>query len=140
MSICWSGQGGPLSLAHRAQGEWDAVVLPEIISNNFLEDLAMVLCVAAVTTVIFQAIRQPVVLGYLIAGWSSDRTLRWLFADPDRIHTISELGVILLMFALGLEFSVRRLLRLGSHLGLHLRAAGRPDDLARLRLRTRRWA
>ena len=74
----------------------------------------MVLCVAAVTTIIFQKIRQPVVVGYLIAGMIVGPHLPIpLLADFDRIHTLSELGVILLMFALGLEFSVRKLIRLG---------------------------
>jgi len=74
----------------------------------------MVLCVAAVTTIIFQKIRQPVVVGYLIAGMIVGPNVPIpLFADPERIHTVSELGVILLMFALGLEFSVRKLIRLG---------------------------
>lgn len=85
-----------------------------IASNSFLEDLAMVLCVAALTTVIFQAIRQPVVVGYLIAGLIVGPHVPIpLLADQARIHTLSELGVILLMFALGLEFSVRRMVRLG---------------------------
>jgi monovalent cation:H+ antiporter-2, CPA2 family len=85
-----------------------------LISHTFLEDLAMVLCVAAVTTIIFQKIRQPVVVGYLIAGLIVGPHVPIpLFADLDRIHTLSELGVILLMFALGLEFSVRKLIRLG---------------------------
>ena len=86
------------------------VLIPEIISQNFLEDLGIVLCVAAVTTVVFQAIRQPVV-GYLIAGVIVGPHTPFVYANPERIHTISELGVILLMFALGLEFSVRRLVR-----------------------------
>jgi monovalent cation:H+ antiporter-2, CPA2 family len=73
----------------------------------------MVLCVAAVTTIIFQKIRQPVVVGYLIAGLIVGPHVPILFADPERIHTLSELGVILLMFALGLEFSVRKLISLG---------------------------
>ncbi len=74
----------------------------------------MVLCVAAVTTIIFQKIRQPVVVGYLIAGLIVGPNVPIpLLADPERIHTLSELGVILLMFALGLEFSVRKLIRLG---------------------------
>jgi CPA2 family monovalent cation:H+ antiporter-2 len=75
----------------------------------------MVLCVAAITTVIFQKIRQPVVVGYLLAGLivGPHITIIPLLADSERIHTLSELGVILLMFALGLEFSVRKLLRLG---------------------------
>jgi CPA2 family monovalent cation:H+ antiporter-2 len=76
-----------------------------------------VLCVAAVTTVVFQAIRQPVVVGYLIAGVIVGPYTPVVHANPGRIHTISELGVILLMFALGLEFSVRRLMRLGPTAG-----------------------
>ncbi len=85
-----------------------------LASHTFLEDLAMVLCVAAVTTIIFQKIRQPVVVGYLIAGLIVGPNVPIpLLADPERIHTLSELGVILLMFALGLEFSVRKLIRLG---------------------------
>ena len=71
------------------------------------------LCVAAVTTVIFQAIRQPVVVGCLIAGVIVGPYTPFVYANPERIHTISGLGVILLMFALGLEFSVRRLVRVG---------------------------
>jgi K+:H+ antiporter len=91
----------------------DAAVLV-LTSHTFLEDLAMVLCVAAVTTIVFQKIRQPVVVGYLIAGMIVGPNVPFpLFADPGRIHTLSELGVILLMFALGLEFSVRKLIRLG---------------------------
>lgn len=85
-----------------------------LTSHTFLEDLAMVLCVAAVTTILFQKIRQPVVVGYLIAGLIVGPNVPIpLLADPERIHTLSELGVILLMFALGLEFSVRKLIRLG---------------------------
>jgi len=73
----------------------------------------MVLCVAAVTTIFFQKIRQPVVVGYLIAGLIVGPYIPPLLADPERVHTLSEFGVILLMFALGLEFSVRKLIRLG---------------------------
>jgi K+:H+ antiporter len=87
-------------------------------SQNFLEDLGLVLCVAAVTTVLFQLIRQPVVVGYLIAGMVVGPHVPIpLFANYDRIHTLSELGVILLMFALGLEFSLRKLVRLGPTAG-----------------------
>jgi CPA2 family monovalent cation:H+ antiporter-2 len=83
-------------------------------SHNFLEDLGLVLCVAAITTVVFQALRQPVVVGYLIAGLIVGPHVPIpLVADSARIYTLSELGVILLMFALGLEFDLRKLIRLG---------------------------
>jgi monovalent cation:H+ antiporter-2, CPA2 family len=92
---------------------WQLTIAP-LATTNFLGDLALVLCVAAVTTVIFQALRQPVVVGYLVAGMAVGPHLKVpLLANYDRIHTLSELGVILLMFALGLEFSVRKLIKLG---------------------------
>ncbi len=90
-------------------------------SNGFdlLTDLALILCVAALTTVLFQRIRQPVVLGYVLAGVIVGPHLPIpLFAHEDVAHTLSELGVILLMFSLGLEFSLRRLIRIGPTAGL----------------------
>lgn len=81
-------------------------------SRTILEDLALVLCVAAITTVLFRRLRQPVVLGYLLAGLIVGPHIPIpLFVDPDRIETLSELGVILVMFSVGLEFSPRKLLR-----------------------------
>lgn len=80
----------------------------------FLTNLALVLCVAAVTTVVFQRLRQPVVLGYVMAGLVVGPHFPMpLFADRGIIETLSELGVILVMFSLGLEFSLRKLLRRG---------------------------
>lgn len=81
-------------------------------SRTILEDLALVLCVAAVTTVVFRRLRQPVVLGYLLAGMIVGPHIPIpLVADPDRINTLSELGVILVMFSVGLEFRPRKLLQ-----------------------------
>jgi CPA2 family monovalent cation:H+ antiporter-2 len=87
-------------------------------SHAFVDNLALVLCVAAVTTVVFQRLRQPVVLGYVLAGLVVGPHLPIpLVADRAVIGTLSELGVILLMFAIGLELSVRRLLRVASSAG-----------------------
>jgi monovalent cation:H+ antiporter-2, CPA2 family len=84
-----------------------------LISHDFLGDLALVLCVAAITTVVFQALRQPVVVGYLVAGMIVGPHLPIpIFVSHDRIEQLSELGVILLMFAIGLEFRLRSLVRL----------------------------
>ncbi|MBX3023414.1 cation:proton antiporter [bacterium] len=81
----------------------------------FLRTFAVALCVAAVTTVIFQRLRQPVVLGYLLAGIViGPHTPIPIFADQRSSETLAELGVILLMFSLGLELSLRRLLRSGA--------------------------
>ena len=87
--------------------------------HGFLQDLALVLMVAAVTTVLFQRLKQPVVLGYLLAGLIVGPHIPIpLFADLDRIHTLSELGIILVMFAIGLEFSFRKLARLATTAGI----------------------
>jgi monovalent cation:H+ antiporter-2, CPA2 family len=83
-------------------------------ANAFLVALTTVLGAAAVTTVLFQRIRQPVVLGYLLAGVLVGPHVPFpLVADPALVQTLSELGVVLLMFSLGLDFRVRKLARLG---------------------------
>ncbi|WP_434300045.1 cation:proton antiporter domain-containing protein [Corallococcus exiguus] len=88
-------------------------------AHAFLQALATVLCVAAVTTVLFQRLRQPVVLGYILAGFIIGPHVPIpLVADPGIVQTLSEMGVILLMFSLGLEFSLRRLFQVGPTAGL----------------------
>lgn len=80
--------------------------------RTLLQDLALVLCVAAVTSVVFRRLRQPVVLGYLLAGLIVGPHIPIpLFVDMERVHTLSELGVIFVMFSVGLEFSIRKLVR-----------------------------
>ena len=82
--------------------------------HAFLRALAVVLCTAGVTTVIFQRLRQPVVLGYILAGVIVGPHVPIpLIADRHIVETLSEVGVVLLMFSLGLEFSLRKLLSLG---------------------------
>src|SRR5262245_34617324 len=88
-------------------------------THHFLGALTLVLGVAAVTTVLFQRLRQPVVLGYILAGVLVGPHVAFpLFADPGTISTLSELGVILLMFALGLEFRLRKLIELAPTAGI----------------------
>jgi CPA2 family monovalent cation:H+ antiporter-2 len=88
-------------------------------AHGLLTAITIVLCVAAVTTVVFQRLRQPVVLGYLLAGLIVGPHIPIpLIADRAIIQTLSELGVILLMFALGLEFSLRKLVAVGPTAGL----------------------
>ncbi len=82
--------------------------------HEFLRSLTVVLTVAAVTTVLFQRLRQPVVLGYIVAGLIVGPHVPLpLVADRDIVQALSELGVILLMFSLGLEFSLGKLARVG---------------------------
>lgn len=83
-------------------------------THEFLRALAVVLCVAAVTTIVFQRLRQPVILGYILAGLIVGPHLRTpLVADSAIVQTLSEIGVILVMFSLGLEFSLRKLASVG---------------------------
>lgn len=83
-------------------------------AHEFLKNLALVMCVAGVTTVVFRRLRQPVIFGYMLAGLIVGPHLPIpLVADVHTVQTLSELGVILLMFSLGLEFSVRRLMDTG---------------------------
>ncbi len=83
---------------------------------TFLQDLAVVMIVAAVVTVLFRQFKQPVVLGYIIAGIiiGPHTGSASLIVDESAIKTLSELGVIFLMFSLGLEFSFRKLRAVGS--------------------------
>src|SRR6187402_1496179 len=95
--------------------------MPFIISSaashvTFLQDLAIVMMVAAVVTLIFHRLKQPVVLGYIVAGVIiGPHTPPFpLIHDEETIKTLSELGVILLMFSLGLEFNLRKLKQVGA--------------------------
>ena len=83
---------------------------------TFLSDLAIVMIVAGLVTVLFHRLKQPVVLGYIIAGVIiGPHTPPFpLIRDEETIRTLSELGVIFLMFSLGLEFSLRKLKEVGA--------------------------
>ncbi|MBC8068644.1 MAG: cation:proton antiporter [Deltaproteobacteria bacterium] len=81
-------------------------------TTPFIGDLALALGVAAVTSVLCRRLHQPAVLGYLIAGLIVGPYLALpLFADPARIHALSEFGVVLVMFGIGLHFGPRELAR-----------------------------
>src|SRR5687768_11577031 len=89
-------------------------------SLDFLRNFALVLMVAGLTATIFQRLRMPVVFAYILAGFliGPHFTAFPLVADESVVHSLSELGVILLMFALGLEFSLRRLIRIAPTAGI----------------------
>jgi CPA2 family monovalent cation:H+ antiporter-2 len=84
--------------------------------TSFLQDLAIVMSVAALATILFRQLGQPVVLGYILAGVIiGPHTPPFaLIADEHAIETLAELGIIFLMFALGLEFSLRKLQKVGA--------------------------
>ncbi|VVP15565.1 cation:proton antiporter [Pseudomonas silesiensis] len=83
---------------------------------SFIQDLAVIMLVAGVVTVLFHRFKQPVVLGYIVAGFIiGPHTPPFsLIHDEETIKTLAELGVIFLMFCLGLEFSLRKLFKVGA--------------------------
>src|SRR4030095_13365967 len=88
-------------------------------THDFLITLALVLSVAALTSLLFQRLRQPVVFGYLVAGMIIGPHIPLpLLADQGMGRTLAELGVILLMFSIGLEFSIKKLLQVGGPAGI----------------------
>src|SRR4051812_9346954 len=83
-------------------------------ASRVLVELVVVLGTAAVITVTFQALRLPVVLGYVLAGLVIGPHVPVpLVADPELVHLLSELGVILLMFTVGLELRLSTLAWVG---------------------------
>jgi CPA2 family monovalent cation:H+ antiporter-2 len=86
------------------------VHLPKLIA-----DLALILMTGAITTLLFRKIKQPLVLGYIIAGFlvGPHLSMTPTVADNENIKTLAEIGVIFLLFSLGLEFSFKKLLRVG---------------------------
>ncbi|MDR1478308.1 MAG: cation:proton antiporter [Planctomycetaceae bacterium] len=84
--------------------------LPELIV-----DLGLILMAAAVMTLLFKWLKQPIVLGYLIAGFLVGPHFHFLptIHDEENIHTWSQIGVIFMLFGLGLEFSFRKLTHVG---------------------------
>lgn len=80
-----------------------------------ISDLALILISAGIMTLLFKKLKQPLVLGYIVAGFvcSPHFTFTPSVVDADNIQTWSEIGVIFLLFALGLEFSFKKLMKVG---------------------------
>ncbi|MCL2075154.1 MAG: cation:proton antiporter [Betaproteobacteria bacterium] len=83
--------------------------------SDFVHDLAIVMLVAGFVTLLFHRFKQPVVLGYILAGvFIGPHTPPFeMINDKDTIDTMASLGVILLLFALGLEFNLKKLASVG---------------------------
>lgn len=82
---------------------------------SLVTELAIILIAAGIFTIISKALKQPVILGYIIAGFLVGPHLG-LFPQfsSDSIHVWSEIGIIFLLFSLGLEFSFKKLIKVGS--------------------------
>jgi monovalent cation:H+ antiporter-2, CPA2 family len=83
---------------------------------GFIQDLAVIMAIAGVVTVLFHRLKQPVVLGYIVAGVIIGPYTPpfQLIHDEATIQTLGELGVVFLMFSLGLEFSLKKLFKVGA--------------------------
>ncbi|MBR6898826.1 MAG: cation:proton antiporter [Bacteroidales bacterium] len=79
-------------------------------------DLAVILVAAGVITVVFKWLKQPLVLGYILAGFFIGPYFPWFPAitDAANIHVWSDIGIVFLMFGLGLEFSIKKLKKVGA--------------------------
>ena len=78
-------------------------------------DLALILVTAGVITVIFKWLKQPLVLGYILAGFFIGPYFPWfpVVGDANSVRVWSDIGIVFLMFALGLEFSIKKLKKVG---------------------------
>ena len=83
--------------------------------HDFIADLATILITAGIATILFKWLKQPVVLGYILAGFIAGPYITWLptVTDMGNVEIWAEIGVIFLLFALGLEFSFKRLIAVG---------------------------
>lgn len=81
-----------------------------------LTDLCIIMLIAAVTSLVFKLLKQPVVLGYIVAGIIIGPYVigdSWI-SNEESVETWGEIGVLFLLFAMGLEFSFKKLLKMGS--------------------------
>ena len=76
-----------------------------------IEDLALILFSAGVMTLLFKKLKQPLVLGYIVAGFLASPHLSYTpsVVDIENVHLWADIGVIFLLFALGLEFSFKKI-------------------------------
>lgn len=83
---------------------------------NLIKDLALILVVASVVTILFKRLRQPLVLGYVVAGFLVSPHMPYIMSVVDRtdIKTWADIGVMFLLFSLGLDFSFKKILKMGA--------------------------
>lgn len=81
-----------------------------------IADLALILICAGIMTLLFKSLKQPIVLGYIVAGFLASPNMPYMpsVSDMHGVHLWSEIGVIFLLFALGLEFSFKKILKMGA--------------------------
>ena len=80
-----------------------------------ISDLALIMVCAGIMTLIFKKLKQPLVLGYIVAGFVASPHFQFTpsVTEMSSIHTWSEIGVVFLLFSLGLDFSIKKLMKVG---------------------------
>lgn len=83
--------------------------------SPLISDLALILIVAGIVTIIFKRLKQPLVLGYIVAGFLAGPHMPYMptVHESESIEVWSQIGVIFLMFTLGLEFSFKKIVKMG---------------------------
>ena len=83
---------------------------------SMIKDLALMLVVAGIVTLIFKRLKQPLVLGYIVAGFLVGPHMPYTasVADTENVHLWADIGVMFLLFSLGLDFSFKKILRMGA--------------------------
>ena len=81
-----------------------------------VKDLALILIVAGVVTLVFKKLKQPLVLGYLVAGFLVSPKMPYIMSVVDNadIHTWADIGVMFTLFSLGLDFSFKKIIKMGA--------------------------
>ena len=83
---------------------------------HLVKDLALILVVAGIVTIVFKKLNQPLVLGYVVAGFLVSPHMPYIMSVADRadISTWGDIGVMFLLFSLGLDFSFKKILKMGA--------------------------
>lgn len=83
--------------------------------DPLIKDLALILVVAGIVTLVFKRLKQPLVLGYIMAGFVVSPQFPYTISvvDIDNVRAWADIGVIFLLFALGLDFSFKKILKMG---------------------------
>ena len=84
--------------------------------HSLIKDLALILMVAGIVTLVFKRLKQPLVLGYVVAGFLVSPHMPYVASVVDQadIHTWADIGVMFLLFSLGLDFSFKKILKMGA--------------------------
>lgn len=120
LALCYAGLPQEAAGASTAATTEKPVAKPEEAaadhSNYLIGDLAWILLLGALATILFKKLRQPVVLGYILAGFLAGPKFVYLpsVVTLENIDFWAELGIVVLMFTLGLEFSFKKLVKAGS--------------------------